>query len=155
MIKHGKTGHPLYRVWKRIISRCHVNTSDRYRFYGAKGVVVCDQWRNDFNSFYEWAINNGWKRGLEIDKDKLSPVKPGKIYSPEFCSVLTHEENVMNKSNNLNILYKGESKPLKMWCKELDLSYTGVFQRIKSGVGIEAAFEIPMGQRNLEKFKTS
>ncbi len=99
---HGLTKHPLYKVWDAMKDRCYREKSTRYEYYGGIGVSVCDEWKNDFKKFYDWAIDI-WKPGLQIDKDILCKklnIYP-KIYSPETCLFVTPRENGMNSSHTI------------------------------------------------------
>lgn len=84
--------HPLYDVWKGMKARCYGIYNISYKNYGARGVRVCDEWRSNFKSFYDWCINNGWKAGLRIDKDYKSTCN-GMLYSPNDCCIITHKKN--------------------------------------------------------------
>jgi len=98
--KHHLRNHKLYSKWRGIKKRCHLKTSDGYPMYGAKGVTMCSEWRNDFKVFYEWAITNGYEDGLQIDKDIICIEKNihPHIYSPETCKWVTLIENLNNRS---------------------------------------------------------
>ena len=102
MKTHGKTNTRLFRIWQGMKDRCSNTNNPEYKYYGAKGVRVCDEWINDFEAFYQWAINNGYKEYLVIDKDiKCSELNLKiKIYSPQTCLWITSEENTFeaNKS---------------------------------------------------------
>lgn len=92
---HGLRHHPLYRIWKSIKARCYNKNIPIYKFYGAKGITMCDEWLKNPKAFVSWAMENGWRKGLKIDKDK-KPLLNNEIptvYSPETCSILTHKEN--------------------------------------------------------------
>ena len=92
-VKHGLTSHPLRMVWKNMISRCYLPTNTSYVRYGGRGIAVCDEWRNDLVTFYEWAIENGWVKGLQIDrKDNDGD------YCPKNCRFVTQKKSVMNRS---------------------------------------------------------
>src|SRR6185503_1916158 len=69
--KHGLSRIPggLYRLLNVMKSRCYRKGTDAYPNYGGKGVIICEEWLNDFMSFYNWAMANGYKKGLQIDKD--------------------------------------------------------------------------------------
>lgn len=89
-----KFSHPLYQIWINIKNRCHNKKNDSYRFYGAKGCVMCQEWRMSYNRFFNWCIENGWKQGLEVDKD----IKGNSLlYSPETCLIVTKEENTKRR----------------------------------------------------------
>lgn len=102
-ITHGLTRHPLYGVWLNMRNRCYRPNNERYSDYGGRGVQVCEAWKNDFKSFYDWAISNGWQKGLNLDKD-IIPEKlgiPAVLYSPDVCCFVTVQENNRNKKNTL------------------------------------------------------
>lgn len=103
MLKHGfaKRGrkHGLYLVWEGIKKRCNNSSCKIYSYYGGKGVEVCEEWSSDFQKFYDWSIDNGYKKGLHIDR-----IDGDGNYSPENCRFVTHAFNMKNrkllKSNN-------------------------------------------------------
>jgi hypothetical protein len=91
---HGLRTHPIYRTWSSMIERCTREGATSYKRYGAVGVKVCKEWY-DFKTFYDWAIANGWERGMNVDKD-IIPKKlgiPALLYSPEMCCIVTVKEN--------------------------------------------------------------
>ena len=99
---HGKTNTRLFRIWQGMKDRCNNPSNPEYKYYGGKGVFVDSIWKDDFESFYNWAINNGYKDNLVIDKDILcdeNNLEP-KFYSPDTCLWITPEENTFqaNKS---------------------------------------------------------
>lgn len=92
---HGLSNHPLFTVWRCMINRCYDVNHKGYKYYGAKGVRVCKKWKNNPNVFVKWAEENGWKKGLQLDKDIKGN---GKLYSPRTCIFVTHYVNLMNRS---------------------------------------------------------
>lgn len=93
--KHGIAKHPLYQIWKNIHQRCYNPEHRSYKWYGAKGIMMCDLWKNDCKSFYKWAINNNWEKGLEVDR-----IDPNAGYSPENCRLVCHAENMRASSQS-------------------------------------------------------
>lgn len=118
---HRLSNHPLYRLYWDIRNRCYREKTLCYPRYGGKGVIMCDEWKNSFEAFYYWCINNGWAKGLQIDKDIKWKEKygtlPGKLYSPEFCSFVTQKVNGNNTKATLFFEYKGETKCFADWCE--------------------------------------
>lgn len=99
--KHKRNKNPLYSVWNGIRHRCYNPKCKSYQNYGAKGVTMCNDWLNSFDNFVEWAINNGWKKGMHIDKDiksKQLQIYPP-IYSPETCLIVSPKINNLHSSN--------------------------------------------------------
>lgn len=88
----------LYRIWSGMKQRCYNNKSTGFRWYGEKGIKVCDEWLNSFESFKEWALNNGYEETLTIDR-----IDPMKDYSPLNCQWLTPAENSAKASGSRSI----------------------------------------------------
>lgn len=89
--KHGLRKHPIYQVWAGMKSRCENPKSIGYKNYGGRGITVCDAWRDSFQSFYDWAIAEGYEKGLELDRRENDLG-----YSPENCRWLDQLRNVNN-----------------------------------------------------------
>jgi len=139
-------------VFNSMKSRCYDHTDVQYKNWGAKGVRVCKEWLENPISFYDWAMSNGWKKGLQIDKDKLATTKPGLLYSPEFCCFLTAKENAFYKSNSIMIEYKGETKSISEWADVLSIPYKLLESRYKYGWGAKKMFETPLKKAKLVEF---
>lgn len=84
---HGLHGHPVYKTWCRIRARCYTKTASNYKWYGGKGIKLCDEWQN-FKNFFVWAFENGYEEGLSIDR-----IDPNDDYSPNNCRWVTKSEN--------------------------------------------------------------
>jgi hypothetical protein len=80
--------HPLYRVLKNIEARCNCSTASHYEYYGGRGISVCAEWANDPLSFVTWALANGWRKGLEVDRKESNG-----NYEPDNCRIVAHREN--------------------------------------------------------------
>jgi len=86
--KHGLHKHPLYSVYYAMLYRCSSPKAQRWEYYGGKGVKVCKDWQDSFESFYQWAIGSGYSKGLSIDR-----VDPDGDYEPNNCRWITVSEN--------------------------------------------------------------
>lgn len=135
---HGLSDHPLNAVWRGMIDRCYNEKNISFCRYGAKGVIVCDEWRTNFMAFYNWAIKNAWEVGLQIDKDIKGD---GKLYSPGTCLFVTRQQNCWHRKTSRLVEYKGELKSLAEWCNVLGLKYDTVRARIQNGQSAITAFQ--------------
>ena len=99
-----RTKYSLRVVYRSMLDRCYKPECSTYKWYGAKGVKVCKEWKDSFYNFYHWAINNGWKPGLQLDKDILGN---GLLYSPKTCKFVTSKENNNNRSSSTKYNYNG------------------------------------------------
>lgn len=113
----------LYNVWKNMIHRCEDETSDRYYTYGERGISVCEEW-HDFRTFAKWATENGWKRGLSIERKNLN-----KDYCSENCTFITMAEQAKNKTNNIRISINGDDQCLSEWCRRLNFPFKIAWSR--------------------------
>ena len=108
--KHGHGSSPLYNVWKNMKERCYNPATHNYSRYGGRGITVCDEWRNDLAAFVQWAEENGYKRGLEIDRKDSD-----RGYSPDNCRWVSSNANQNNKGNNVLITIDGVTRTQTEW----------------------------------------
>lgn len=88
----------LYKRWHDMISRCEKENTKSYHNYGGRGIKVCEEWRTNYMSFREWSLDNGFEKGLELDRIDVNG-----DYKPENCRWITHKENANNKRNTIRI----------------------------------------------------
>lgn len=135
--KLDKVGRRIYNIWRGMKLRCCSIKSNRYKYYGRRGIKVCDEWKDNFQVFYDWALNNGYKEGLTIDRINVDG-----NYSPENCRFATIKQQARNKSNNRNFTINGETHCLSEWCEILGLNRNTVNTRLKRNWTIEKALEL-------------
>lgn len=123
--KHGKHDSRLYHIWLGILTRCYTKNHHSYKHYGERGVAICDQWRNDFQAFYEWAMANGYNDELSIDR-----VDVNGDYSPHNCRWVSQTVQANNKRNNHYITHNGETKSMAEWAREYGTPYSVLCGRI-------------------------
>lgn len=114
---HGMTGTRIYRMWQNMKSRCNNPNASKFYLYGGKGIKVCDEWKNNFINFYNWATNNGYKDTLTIDR-----INSDKNYEPNNCKFATYEEQNSHLKSTILITYKNETHTIKEWSKITGLS---------------------------------
>lgn len=138
--KHGFKHHPLYEVWKNMRSRCYNTRNPDFRYYGGRGVFVCDEWKGDPSCFIGWSISHGWKSGLQIDR-----INNDKGYSPNNCRFVTPRANCNNRRCTLQI----DGEPASEWFDSHntnpDLCYSRFYYRyFYSGWSLDDSLNKPV-----------
>jgi len=112
---HGLSNHKLYYVWATMKTRCSNPNIHYYKDYGGRGITVCDEWKEDFKTFYDWSMENGYKEGLSIDR-----VDNDGNYEPDNCRWATSKEQAENRRNSIKkeITAFGEIKTVHEWSKD-------------------------------------
>ena len=105
----------LSRIYKRMIDRCYNTNNKDYKFYGYKNIIVCEEWLSDYEVFYSWAIKNGYKDDLTIDR-----INSSGNYEPSNCRWVSKEYNSRFKSTTNVITINGVSKSGNQWSKYLN-----------------------------------
>lgn len=143
---HGLSCNELYDRWKHMLNRCELPTDKRYRYYGERGIFVCEEW-HDFTAFNEWAAANGYAKGLSLDR-----IDNGGPYSPENCRWADHRTQMNNTRATRLIEYHGKLTPLSVVAAEHGMTTTLLHQRIfKLGWPLERALASPVKKRRAVK----
>lgn len=90
--KHGFAGSRLYRIYYKMKERCYKPSNDNYKYYGARGITICDEWLNDFKTFADWSVSHGYQDNLTIDR-----INPNGNYEPSNCRWITIQEQQRNR----------------------------------------------------------
>lgn len=129
----------LYAVWNGIKQRCLNKNNRSYHNYGGRGIKIDETWANNYESFYNWAMQSGYKKGLQIDR-----IDNNGNYEPSNCRFVSQETQANNKRNVELYTINGQTKSLPQWCREYGQEYFLVRQRVKKlGWSIEKALTCP------------
>lgn len=109
--KHGLGHHPAYMTWWHLVDRCTNPESPDYKRYGGRGITVCSDWLG-IQNFVAWAEQNGYKKGLEIDR-----IDNDKGYSPDNCRFANRETQGNNRRSNARFSVHGICKTVAQWSK--------------------------------------
>lgn len=134
MITHGESKTNLYYVWLAMRNRCYRKSVHGYARYGGRGIKVCKEWKEHFESFKEWALNHGYKRGLEIDR-----IDNNGDYCPENCRWVTRTQNMNNTSKTKHFLYSGRQYTITELANQFNLSRKLLRDRLYKGWPVEDA----------------
>lgn len=115
-----------YDIWQNMKGRCYNPHNPRYDRYGGRGITVCDEWKEDFNAFYEWSVQNGYSDDLTIDR-----IDNDKGYSPDNCRWATQEEQARNRESNIKITIGNATKTLTEWGEIFELDYKKIIMRYR------------------------
>lgn len=126
--KHGKTKTNIYHVWSTMKSRCHNEKNQAYKYYGGRGIRVYYKWLLDFREFDKWAMKNGFKIGLQLDRKDNN-----KGYYPNNCRFVTQIVNIRNRSNTIFIEIEGVKKRMVEWAEIYELNYNTLQDRLNAG----------------------
>ncbi len=144
-VKHDRDSKLLYHRWRGLLNRCYDPRNDHFHLYGGRGIAVCEEWRNNFFAFREWALANGYQRHLQIDRRDNN-----KGYCPDNCRWVTRSENGQNKRNNVWIAAFGETQCLADWAKDhrCVVARKVLMYRLKHGWDSEKAITKPPSARH-------
>lgn len=136
-IKHGKSNTRIYSIWCDIKARCFNPNEPSYNRYGAKGITMCNEWKDDFMSFYDWSMKNGYKGNLTIDRidNKMG-------YQPNNCRWVTFIDQQRNRTNNSTVDLNGKTITLSELSKITGIPYYSLFNRKKSAIKHKGTFTI-------------
>lgn len=123
--KHGKWDTALYKKWQGMKTRCFNKKAANYGDYGGRGITVCEEWKNDFQAFYEWAMASGYAPGLSIDRIDVNG-----NYCPENCRWATIEVQNNNQRKSRKLTYNGKTQTIGQWAKETGINYQTIHKRI-------------------------
>lgn len=125
---HGQTGTRLYSIWLGIKKRCYCKSNKDYQYYGARGISACDEWLNDFQAFYKWAMENGYRDDLTIDR-----IDNDGNYEPSNCRWVDMKTQNNNQRKNVYLTYDNKTMTISEWSEYLNVPYSTINWRKHQG----------------------
>lgn len=149
--EHGCSSR-LYKCWAHMKERCYREADSDYKNYGGRGIRVCDEWRNDYLAFKEWALANGYEPSLTIDR-----IDYNGNYEPSNCRWATWKEQSNNRRGLHYLTYNGETKTLTEWSEITGISFTTLYMRLTTyGWSVEKALSTRVRRREkIENCRTN
>lgn len=115
----------IFYSYSCMMSRCYNSNDKCFDIYGNRNIKVCDEWRDSFESFYKWSLENGAESGLTIDRIDVNG-----NYCPENCRWVDTITQARNKRTNCYIIANGVRKCLSEWAELLGISGTSLSRRL-------------------------
>ena len=136
---HGMSNSKLYYIYRSMLNRCFSPKVKEYKYYGARGITVCNEWKNDFMSFYKWAMANGYEEGLTIERIDING-----NYCPKNCKWIPKKQQNRNKSSNHFVTYQGKTFCLAEWEEKTGIKQPTIRRRLRYGWSVERALTTPV-----------
>lgn len=134
--------HRIRIIWNGMKGRCNNKNNENYHRYGGRGIEICDEWYI-FDTFYEWALNNGYKDGLSIDR-----IDNDGNYEPNNCRWVNDIIQANNRSTNHLIEYNGETHTLQEWSRIIGIDRRIIWKRItRDGWSVSEALGTPIKEQ--------
>lgn len=136
--KHGMTESRLYQIWAGMKARCLNPNAVNYADYGGRGISICSEWLESFDSFQDWALQSGYRDDLTLDRKDNDGA-----YCPSNCQWVTMKAQSNNRRNARIITYNGESHTLAEWSEITGINYNTLYARLGRGWPLDAVFASP------------
>ncbi len=140
---HGGSRTRLYTTWKNMKARCYNPAGDSFEDYGARGIVVCDMWKDDFRTFREWALASGYRDDLTIERKDVNG-----NYEPDNCTWIEYGAQSFNRN------YTMKDSDGQLWLHKAranGISNAAFRQRIAAGWSFEESSTWPQGKRRVRR----
>ena len=144
---HGKCNTPLYNVWRGMKNRVKEYHTERHLYFDRK-ITLCEEWKVDFEIFEKFALENGYKKGLQIDRENNDLG-----YNPKNCRFVTAIVNVNNRRNTVKVIYRGKEYPFMYLIRKKKLlgHEHAIIDRMQRGYTVNRAFNQPIRKGNYGK----
>lgn len=122
--------------WKNMMYRCYKKSCNDYRLYGARGITVCEEWQYSFDKFKDWALSNGYQKGLTLDRIDVNG-----NYEPNNCRWATVKEQNRNRQNTIKVIYNSKQIALSEFAEIHNIKYYNAINWHRQGYGVEEMIE--------------
>lgn len=144
MTTHGATDSRLYNIWTSMKQRCETSKIEKFvRDYQNRGIKICAEW-HDFSVFQKWALENGYKENLSIDR-----IDNNKGYFPENCRWVDNFVQANNKRNNYFLTYNNKTQSIEQWARELGIKGSTIHERLRRGWSVDKTLTTKIYKREV------
>ena len=127
---HGGSKDRLFHVWSSMRQRCNNPNNHAYKYYGGKGISVCNEW-NDYGVFREWALASGYNTQAKPHVCTLDRIDNSRGYSPDNCRWVDSTVQTNNQTKNIYLTFNGKTQTYAQWAKEKGWNYKVIYDRVK------------------------
>ena len=155
-INHNTNGDSqtrLYEVYKKMIERTTNCNNKKYKYYGDRGIKVCNEWLNNYQAFKKWAYENGYNENAPKGQYTLDRIDVDGNYEPSNCRFISIKEQQYNKRNNHFLELKGERMTLTEWALKLNINVKTLEKRTRMGWDDERVLTTPVNSNYRKKGK--
>lgn len=139
---HRETKSRLYHIWGNMLTRCYNKNSAHYIHYGARGIVVCEEWKK-YENFRDWALSNGYDEHLTIERKNVNGG-----YDPDNCVWATRKQQANNKRTSRIVEFEGEQHTVAEWADKLGMDKRALWDRLfVQNWSIERALTTPLRKK--------
>lgn len=136
--KYRNQNKRLYTIYRAMLERCFDEDNEEYHNYGGRGITVCEEWRDNFDDFADWAMTNGYDEHAPRGQCTLDRKDNNKGYSPDNCRWITNKEQQNNRRYHIHILHDGKEYTLSQLARKLNIPYMYMWHRyVEKGMNIE------------------
>lgn len=128
---HGDTDSRLYGIWCAMKRRCYRPYEPKYSNYGGRGIVMCEEWKNNYEAFRTWAMTHGYDPLAERGECTIDRIDVNGNYCPENCRWVNMQVQMNNLRTNRRIEYNNETHTMAEWARFLDLPYAKLQSKLK------------------------
>lgn len=126
---------PWYGSYHSMMDRCYRKTAKNYKYYGARGIEVCEEWK-DIECFERWVHESGYQKGMTLDR-----IDANGNYEPSNCRWATMKKQCNNRRNTTLVEHNGEVHSISEWADILGIKYSTLANRYRRGDRGERLFE--------------
>lgn len=137
-VKHGGSYTKLYKKYRSMLDRCYNPKNSNYKRYGGRGITVCDEWRNSFEAFRDWAYSSGYDENIEGTNNSIDRIDNDGNYSPENCRFATAKEQQDNRNITKFYDFRGEKITASRFADIYGIKdKSSVYRKLKRGLTLE------------------
>ena len=149
---HGESKTRLYEVWHRMKERCYREKHKSYPEYGGRGITICEEWKNSYVAFRDWALANGYDENAEYMVCTLDRIDVNGNYEPSNCRWVSMKVQCNNKRNNHTLTYNGETHTIAEWAEITGIQHCTLSRRLKKGWSVEKTLSTPLRLTEFEVY---